>query len=139
MTQLVTYATHNKGHLLDVVELPFVSKLVEKVVAKHISTYVDENAFLDPFQSAYRCGSCTFETIYHELVMIRFEHSFGITDKAHAWLQSYISERYQKVAVGSANILRKPSSTELQFQSVRQILIQIQFRIVNSDCGALNS
>ena len=34
--------------------------------------------------------------------LIRLGHSLGITDKALAWLQSYISERYQKVAVGSA-------------------------------------
>ena len=34
--------------------LPFVSKLVEKVVAKQISTHVDENTLCDPFQSAYR-------------------------------------------------------------------------------------
>ena len=34
--------------------------------------------------------------------MTRRQHSFGITDKALAWLQSYISERYQKVAVENA-------------------------------------
>ena len=34
--------------------------------------------------------------------MTRLEHSFGITDKALAWLQSYIRELYQKDAVGSA-------------------------------------
>ena len=34
--------------------LPFASKLVEKVVAKQISTHVDENALRDPFQYAYR-------------------------------------------------------------------------------------
>ena len=44
-----------------------------------------------------------------------------------------------------AKILRKPSSAAHQYQTVilmqsvisRQIVIQIQFRIVNSDCGAL--
>ena len=46
--------------------------------------------------------SCVFDKIDHELLMTRLEHSFGITDKALAWLQSHISERYQKVAVGSA-------------------------------------
>ena len=45
---------------------------------------------------------CAFDTVDHELLMTRLEHSFGITDKAFAWLQSYISERYLKVAVGSA-------------------------------------
>ena len=39
--------------------LPFVSNLVEKVVAKQISTQIDENALRDPFQSAYRRGHST--------------------------------------------------------------------------------
>ena len=46
--------------------------------------------------------SCAFDTVEHQLLMTRLEQSLGITDKALAWLQSYISERYQKVAVGSA-------------------------------------
>ena len=46
--------------------------------------------------------SCAFDTVDHELLMIRLDGSFGITDKALAWLQSYISERYQTVAVRSA-------------------------------------
>ena len=102
--------------------LPFVSKLVEKVVAKQISTHVDKNALRDPFQSAYRRGhstetallrvnndiaaaldrkcttilamldlSCAFDTVDHELLMTRLDHSFGITDEAIVWLQSYIS------------------------------------------------
>ena len=46
--------------------------------------------------------SCAFDKIDHELLKIRLELSFGITDKALPWLQSYIRERYQKVAVGYA-------------------------------------
>ena len=46
--------------------------------------------------------SCAFDTVEHQLLMTRLEQSLGITDKALAWLQSYISERYQKVAVGNA-------------------------------------
>ena len=89
--------------------LTFVSKCVEKVVSKQISTHVDENALCDPFQSAYHCShstetallcvknyiaaaldrkcstilvmldlSCAFDTVNHELLMTRLEHSFGI-------------------------------------------------------------
>ena len=39
--------------------LPFVSKLVEKVVAKQISTYIDNNVLRVPFHSAYRRGHST--------------------------------------------------------------------------------
>ncbi|KAK2160011.1 hypothetical protein NP493_1673g00000 [Ridgeia piscesae] len=34
--------------------------------------------------------------------MIRLQHSVGITDAALSWLNSYITERYQRVAVDSA-------------------------------------
>ena len=46
--------------------------------------------------------SAAFDSVVHELLMNRLEQSFGITDKALAWLISYISERNQKVVVGSA-------------------------------------
>ena len=46
--------------------------------------------------------SAAFDSVVHELLMTRLEQSFGITDKALAWLISYISERNQKVVVGSA-------------------------------------
>ena len=46
--------------------------------------------------------SSAFDTIDREFLKTRLEHSFGITDSALAWLQSYISERYQRVAVDSA-------------------------------------
>ena len=49
--------------------------------------------------------SCAFDTVDHELLMSRLEHSFGITNRALVWLQSYISERYQKVAVRSAELV----------------------------------
>ena len=46
--------------------------------------------------------SAPFDSVVHELLMIRLEQSFGITDKTLAWLKSYISERYQNMVVGSA-------------------------------------
>ena len=46
--------------------------------------------------------SAAFDSIVHELLMTRLEQSFGITDKALAWLRSYISDMNQKVVVGSA-------------------------------------
>ena len=46
--------------------------------------------------------SAAFDSVLHELLMTRLEQSFGITDKVLAWLISYISERNQKVVVGSA-------------------------------------
>ena len=45
--------------------------------------------------------SSAFDTIEHEVLLTRLEHTFGITDKALAWLRSYLSERHQNVVVDS--------------------------------------
>ena len=113
--------------------LPFVSKLVERVVANQLNDHLDDNALRDPFQSAYRAGystetalirlkndiataldrKCTtilvlldlsraFDTINHEILLRRLEHSVGISGAALEWLHSYVSERYYQVAVSSA-------------------------------------
>ena len=113
--------------------LPFASKLVEKVVARQMNDHVDGNTLRDKMQSAYRSGHSTetallrikndidaaldrksmvilvmldlssaFDTIEHEVLLTRLEHTFGITDKALAWLRSYLSERHQNVVVDSS-------------------------------------
>ena len=112
--------------------LPFASKLVEKVVARQMNDHVDGNTLRDKMQSAYRSGHSTetallrikndidaaldrksmvilvmldlssaFDTIEHEVLLTRLEHTFGITDKSLAWLRSYLSERHQNVVVDS--------------------------------------
>jgi len=46
--------------------------------------------------------SSAFDTINHDILMNRLQHSIGITNAALSWLHSYITERYQRVAVDSA-------------------------------------
>ena len=46
--------------------------------------------------------SSAFDTINHDTLMDRLQHSVGITDSALSWRHSYITERYQRVAVDSA-------------------------------------
>ena len=46
--------------------------------------------------------SSAFDTIDHSIMLRRFEHSFGITGQALKWLQSYIQNRTQSVAIGTA-------------------------------------
>ena len=45
--------------------------------------------------------SSAFDTTEHKVLLTRLEHTFGITDKALAWLRSYLSERHQNVVVDS--------------------------------------
>ena len=46
--------------------------------------------------------SSAFDTANDNILMNRLQHSVGITDAALSWLHSYITERYQRVAVDSA-------------------------------------
>ena len=53
----------------------------------------------------------SFDTIDHNLLLRRLEHSFGVTSKALEWLCSYLQDRTQCVAIGDS----KSSSKELQY------------------------
>ena len=55
--------------------------------------------------------SAAFDTIDHEILLSRLEHSFGIQNSALDWLHSYLSDRKQLVIV---NGLRS-SETPLDF------------------------
>lgn len=46
--------------------------------------------------------SAAFDTLDHNTMLSRFRSSFGITGQALDWLKSYITNRHQCVAVGSA-------------------------------------
>ena len=101
------------------------------MLARQLNIHLDMNTLRDPFQTAYRHGHSTetallrvkndigldekgkvvlvmldlssaFDTINHDILMNRLQHSVGITDAALSWLHSYITERYQRVAVDCA-------------------------------------
>ena len=46
--------------------------------------------------------SAAFDTVEHHSLLARFRHDFGLRGKALQWMQSYISDRKQKVAINSA-------------------------------------
>ena len=43
--------------------------------------------------------SAAFDTIDHSILLERLQHSFGITNSAHSWFLSYLSNRQQSVVV----------------------------------------
>ncbi|CAC5400218.1 unnamed protein product [Mytilus coruscus] len=45
--------------------------------------------------------SAAFDTIDHQILFDRLEYSFGVTGDALLWLQSYLMNRTQRVAIGS--------------------------------------
>lgn len=112
--------------------LPFISKLSEKVVDKRLDQHLDNYRLRDPLQSAYRPHhstetallrvnhdivealdgqlsmvlvlldlSAAFDVIDHSILFQRLEHSYGITGKALNWIRSYLTNRNQRVVIGS--------------------------------------
>ena len=47
--------------------------------------------------------SATFDTIDHSILLNRLLVGFGVSVSALAWLQSYLTDRYQCVRVGQAS------------------------------------
>ena len=113
--------------------LPFISKLLERIVASRIDNHLTENDLHDIHQSAYRKYhstetallkvqtdiieeldkgspvalimldlSAAFDTIDHTILLKRLNLSHGITSNALAWFRSYLNNRKQCIAIGSA-------------------------------------
>ena len=51
--------TENFKNFRPVSNLSFISKVIEKVIAKQVLKHMEENALLEKMQSAYRCGHST--------------------------------------------------------------------------------
>ncbi|KAK3085690.1 hypothetical protein FSP39_007270 [Pinctada imbricata] len=114
--------------------LPFLSKVIEKVVAACIEKHLSDNNLHDNLQSAYHschstetallrvhhditcaldnntCAvlvmldlSAAFDVIDHDILFRRLEFSYGITGSALAWIHSYLSDRSQRIAIGSTS------------------------------------
>ncbi len=113
--------------------LPFISKIIEKVVENRLEHQIQTNNLHDNVQSAYRTGhstetallrvnhditaaldsnhcavllmldlSAAFDVIDHGILRKRLEYSYGVTGVALEWIQSYLTDRTQRIAIGSA-------------------------------------
>lgn len=108
--------------------LSFISKIIEKVVAKRIEDHISSNTLHDNLQSAYRAAhstetvhhdisvsldkgccavllmldlSAAFDVIDHDILFRRLEYSYGIAGSALRWLHSYLGDRSQRVSIDS--------------------------------------
>ena len=113
--------------------LPFLSKLLERVVHNRLQAFLDSNDLLPRSQSAYRqfhstetavtkvyndmllaadngqvtalCLldlSAAFDTVDHDLLMLRLERQFGIHGVALEWFRSYLHGRSYRVIYGGS-------------------------------------
>ena len=110
--------------------LSFMSKIVEKVVAKQLTEYLDcnnlpklqsgfrrfhstETAVLKVLSDVYTAidqgqvallalldVSAAFDTVDHTILLDRLSISYGISGTAHAWISSFVCGRSQTVHFG---------------------------------------
>lgn len=45
--------------------------------------------------------STAFDVLDHDILHKRLEHTFGITNNALSWIKSYMSEKTQRISIGS--------------------------------------
>ena len=104
-----------KKNYRPVSNLSFLSKVIEKVIASHIILHIENNAIIDKFQSAYKCGHSTetallrvysdivttFDTIDHSNLFDILEKYVGITGDALQLIKSYFSDRSQSTRIES--------------------------------------
>ena len=113
--------------------LPFLSKILEKVVLHKRLYHLQQNNFSNPFQSAYGAGhstetvllrivndilsavdndkkivllldlSAAFDTIDHQILLSSLNSVFGIQSTALQWFQLYLSDRYQSTSVNNSS------------------------------------
>ena len=112
--------------------IPFLSKLLEKIVLSQLNCYFKTNSMYAKCQSAYREGhstetallrvqndvalaldrhrdvilvlldlSAAFDTIDHDILTRRLCSRFGIGGTVLSWLKSYLTNRTQRVCIGS--------------------------------------
>ena len=108
--------------------LPFLSKILEKIVLTQLNSHLVQNGLKDVYQSAYKskhstetallkvnsdllnaCDSgkvsvlalldlsAAFDTIDHDILLMRLNTTFGIRSFALKWFESYLLNRHQTV------------------------------------------
>ena len=109
--------------------LPFISKLLEKIVLQQLNNHLSNNSIRHPFQSANHSTetvllhnvndsllasdsgkvslltlldlSATFDTNDPTILLTRLEYTFGIHSTVLAWFKSCLYDRFQKVYVNN--------------------------------------
>jgi len=107
--------------------LPFLSKILEMLFAKRLSSHTLHDNLQSAYRTGHstetallgvhhdiaealdrKCMaalvlldlSAAFDVIDHKILQKRLEYSFGVTGSALSWINSYLSDRSQYIAIG---------------------------------------
>ena len=111
--------------------LPYLSKIFEKCIANRVLGFIDSNKIITPNQFGFQKGKSTeqailkliegihnalnskkhhlsifvdlskaFDTVNHAILLQKLYH-YGIRGPAYSWFESYLSDRQQRVKIGS--------------------------------------
>ena len=127
------------GNYRPVANLSYISKLIERIIARQIVTHMDSNLLWDEYQSAYRRNhSCETVLTYltdsiltamdnqmvtlvalldlsaafdcvDHLILSSRLKSCHIVSEAHEWIMSYLSDRHQFVLYRNSSSSSRPT------------------------------
>ena len=137
--------------------LCFLSKLVERVVARQLTSHINNNKLDNPHQSAYKPGHSTETALLsiknevhlslargeptdHNILLGYFKSWFGLGGTVLRWFASYLRNRCQAIKIGStlselSNLIRKVLFwVRYCFHSIQHHLVKLfaSTRILNS-------
>ncbi len=108
--------------------LPFIGKIIEKVVFNQLNKYLNSNGYLEKFESGFRAHhstlikiinyicpnsdsgkisvlvlldlSAAFDTVDHNILLQRLENWVGLSGMVHKWFRLYLEGRGYYVSIG---------------------------------------
>ena len=111
-----------------ITNLAFVTKVIERIVARQVHQYLASNNLYPKLQAAYQESHSSetallrvhndilkaidnknevilvlldaFDTIDHHILITRLQSQFGFIGIVLQWFESYIRDRFQKVVIG---------------------------------------
>uniref|UniRef100_A0A8C6LFW3 Reverse transcriptase domain-containing protein n=1 Tax=Nothobranchius furzeri TaxID=105023 RepID=A0A8C6LFW3_NOTFU len=141
-------------------KLPFLAKILERVVYDQQSTHLAAHNVMDVFQSGFRplhstessllrvfndifmvtaSGSCVvlvlldlfaaFDTVDHNILLLRLEEVAAIQGTALTWFMSYLSDRSQRVVLNNISSRTAPLSCGVPQGSILGPLLFSLYRL----------